>query len=93
MTREEAIEELRDEISFNISEWGKEDAKETIEALNMAIEALKAPEILTADDLRLMRKVLACVNTLYTVAEPEYKENKIDLLLRKLRALEEKNGE
>ena len=44
---------------------------------------------LTADEAKVVRKVLSCVNTLYTVVEPEYKENKIDEILRKLRRFEE----
>jgi hypothetical protein len=44
---------------------------------------------LTADEAKVVRKVLSCVNTLYTVVEPEYKENKIDAILRKLRRFEE----
>ena len=44
---------------------------------------------LTADEAKIVRKVLSCVNTLYTVVEPEYKENKIDTIIRKLRRAEE----
>ena len=44
---------------------------------------------LTADEAKVVRKVLSCVNTLYTVVEPEYKENKIDEILRKLRRFEQ----
>ena len=44
---------------------------------------------LTAEEAKIVRKVLSCVNTLYTVVEPEYKENKIDALIRKLRRVEE----
>ena len=44
---------------------------------------------LTAEEAKVVRKVLSCVNTLYTVVEPEYKENKIDEILRKLRRFEE----
>lgn len=44
---------------------------------------------LTAEEAKIIRKVLSCVNTLYTVIEPEYKENKIDTIIRKLRRTEE----
>lgn len=44
---------------------------------------------LTAEEAKIVRKVLSCVNTLYTVIEPEYKENKIDTIIRKLRRTEE----
>ena len=45
--------------------------------------------MLTAEEAKVVRKVLSCVNTLYTVVEPEYKENKIDEILRKLRRYEQ----
>ena len=45
--------------------------------------------VLTADEAKIVRKVLSCVNTLYTVVEPDYKENKIDKILRKLRRFEQ----
>ena len=44
---------------------------------------------LTADEAKIVRKVLSCANTLYTVIEPEYRENKIDTIIRKLRRAEE----
>lgn len=44
---------------------------------------------LTAEEAKIVRKVLSCVNTLYTVVEPEYNENKIDEILRKLRRYEQ----
>lgn len=44
---------------------------------------------LTAEEAKIVRKVLSCVNTLYTVVESEYKENKIDAILRKLRRYEQ----
>ena len=47
--------------------------------------------VLQPDEVVLVRKVLQLVNTLYTVAEPEYRENKIDTLLRKLREKEAEN--
>lgn len=43
---------------------------------------------LTQDEAKLVRKVLASANQLYTVIEDGYKENKVDRLLRKLRAAE-----
>lgn len=45
--------------------------------------------VLTADEAKIVRKVLSCVNTLYTVIEPTYTENKIDALIRKLREAED----
>ena len=44
---------------------------------------------LTQDEAKLVRKVLASANQLYTVIEDGYKENKVDRLLRKLRNAEE----
>lgn len=44
---------------------------------------------LTQEEAKLVRKVLSCANTLYTVIEDGYKENKIDRLLRKMRQAEE----
>lgn len=44
---------------------------------------------LTTEEAKVIRKVLSCANQLYTVIEPEYKENKIDALIRKLREVEE----
>lgn len=44
---------------------------------------------LTAEEAKVVRKVLSCVNTLYTVVEPEYAENKIDKIIRKLRRAED----
>ena len=52
-----------------------------------------APAVLTADEVKLLRKVLYCANQLHTVIEKEYTENKADLLLRKLRTLEEQMTE
>lgn len=43
---------------------------------------------LTQEEALVVRKVLQCANQLYTVIEPEYKENKIDALLRKLKRAE-----
>ena len=43
---------------------------------------------LTAEEALVVRKVLQCANQLYTVIEPEYRENKIDALLRKLKRAE-----
>ena len=47
---------------------------------------------LTAEEALVVRKVLSCANQLYTVIEPEYKENKIDALLRKLKRAEGGNN-
>jgi hypothetical protein len=47
---------------------------------------------LTAEEALVVRKVLQCANTLYTVIEPEYRENKIDALLRKLKRAEGGNN-
>lgn len=44
---------------------------------------------LTPEEAQVVRKVLQCANTLYTVMEPEYKENKVDAILRKLKQAEE----
>ena len=44
---------------------------------------------LTADEAKVIRKVLSCANQLYTVIEPTYTENKIDALIRKLREAED----
>ena len=41
MTSEEAIKEMEDLKSFEISEYGEENCEETLEALDMAIVALK----------------------------------------------------
>ena len=51
-----------------------------------------APEVLTEEDTKTVRKVISCANTLYTVIEPQYTENKIDKLLRKLRETENDNA-
>lgn len=85
MTREEAII-YGQQWDAALAERGDEQQSDARSFLAWANIALQSPAVfLTDDDLRLIRKVLSCVNTLYTVAEPEYKENKIDLLLRKLR--------
>ena len=46
---------------------------------------------LTSEEVVLVRKVLQVANTLFTVADKEYHENKIDALLRKLREKEAEN--
>lgn len=43
---------------------------------------------LTQEEAILVRKVLQCANQLFTVMETDYQENKVDRLLRKLRAAE-----
>ena len=43
---------------------------------------------LTPEEIVLVRKVLQVANTLFTVADTEYHENKIDALLRKLKEAE-----
>lgn len=50
------------------------------------------PPALSADEVQMLRKVMQCANMLYSVAETEYKENKFDLLLRKLREMENDNA-
>lgn len=45
--------------------------------------------VLSHEEAMIVRKVLQCANQLYTVIEPEYVENKIDPLIRKLRKAEE----
>ena len=86
MTNEEAIKTIK----ANFPSGGYEDLRE---ALDMAIEALQEKDgvivVLTQEEARIVRKVLQCANQLYTVIEPEYKENKIDPLIRKLRRAEE----
>lgn len=44
---------------------------------------------LTAEEAVLVRKILQCANQMFTVADTEFHENKIDLLIRKLRRTEE----
>ena len=46
MTKQEAIAELKDIKSFEISEYGEEKCEETLDALDMAIEALEEKEAL-----------------------------------------------
>lgn len=43
---------------------------------------------LTPEEAVLVRKVLQAANLLFTVADTEYHENKIDALLRKLKEAE-----
>ena len=44
---------------------------------------------LDAEEAKIVRKVLQCANMLYTVIEPEYRQNKIDELIRRLKEAEE----
>ena len=44
--------------------------------------------MLTPEEVVLVRKVLQAANLLFTVADTEYHENKIDALLRKLKEAE-----
>lgn len=48
--------------------------------------------ILTQNEAVLVRKVLGCVNTMYTIADGDYKPNKIDDLYRRLREFENEIG-
>lgn len=45
--------------------------------------------VLAQDEAVLVRKVLGLVNTICTVADGDYKSNRIDSLYRRLRAWEE----
>lgn len=45
MTKQEAIAELKAIKSFEISEYGEENCEETLEALDMAIEALNVRKV------------------------------------------------
>lgn len=97
MTRNEAKKELeswRDIAKYDGERsWSmKEVNPELDEALDMAIEALQAPE-LTADEIRTLRKVLQAANLLYTVIEKTVATNKADELLQKLRRIEAENEE
>lgn len=49
--------------------------------------------VLTPEEVVLVRKVLQVVNTLFTVASKEYQENKIDLLLQKMKQYEKEAQE
>lgn len=97
MTRNEAkkaLESWRDIAIYDGERsWSmKEVNPELDEALDMAIEALQAPE-LTADEIRTLRKVLQAANLLYTVIEKTVATNKADELLQKLRRIEAENEE
>lgn len=92
MTRNEArqaLESWRDVAQYNgvRLQSMKEVNPVLAEALDMAIEALQAPE-LTADEIRTLRKVLQAANLLYTVIEKTVATNKADELLQKLRRIE-----
>lgn len=63
-----------------------------VEAIRTAFAALQAPE-LTADEIRMLRKVVQCANQLYTVIEKTVTTNKADELLQKLRRIETEDTE
>lgn len=44
--------------------------------------------LLRKEDAIMVRKILQCANTLYTVMEDGYTENKVDRLIRYLRRYE-----
>lgn len=97
MTRNEAkkaLESWRDIAKYDGERsWSmKEVNPELAEALDIAIEALQAPE-LTADEIRMLRKVLQAANLLYTVIEKTVTTNKADELLQKLRRIETEDTE
>lgn len=45
--------------------------------------------LLTREEATLVRKILQCANQMFTVADIDFHENKLDLLIRKLRRYEE----
>lgn len=45
--------------------------------------------VLTPEECRIVRKILQCANTMFTVADHEYHENKLDAIIRKLRRYED----
>ena len=47
--------------------------------------------VLTPDECRIVRKILQCANTMFTVADHEYHDNKLDAIIRKLRRYEDEN--
>lgn len=65
------------------------EMKQIVKEIKAQMESDGVIVTLTAEEAKIVRKVLSCVNTLYTVIEPEYKENKIDTIIRKLRRTEE----
>lgn len=44
---------------------------------------------LTREEVALVRKILQCANQMFTVADIDFHENKLDLLIRKLRRYED----
>ena len=44
---------------------------------------------LTAEEATLVRKILQCANQMFTVADIDFHENKLDMLIRKLRRYED----
>ena len=47
--------------------------------------------VLTPSECRIVRKILQCANTMFTVADHEYHDNKLDAIIRKLRRYEDEN--
>lgn len=45
--------------------------------------------VLTPEECRIVRKILQCANTMFTVADHEYHDNKLDAIIRKLRRYED----
>lgn len=45
--------------------------------------------LLTREEATLVRKILQCANQMFTVADIDFHENKLDMLIRKLRRYEE----
>lgn len=62
MIKQEAIAELRAIKSFEISEYGEENCEETLEALDMAIEALQERKVgrWIAEEIGLRRYATKC---------------------------------
>lgn len=73
----------------NMNDKMQSEVKAAADLLRSEMEKDGVIVCLTAEEALVVRKVLQCANQLYTVIEPEYKENKIDPLLRKLRRAEE----
>ena len=45
--------------------------------------------LLTREEATLVRKILQCANQMFTVADIDFHENKLDMLIRKLRRYED----
>jgi acetate kinase len=76
----------------NMNDKMQSEVKAAADLLRNELEKDGVIVCLTAEEALVVRKVLQCANQLYTVIEPEYKENKIDALLRKLRKAEQDNA-